>query len=91
MRDIFAAKPAFKGVFNMSLLLLIPIISQALLISVPFMVLNGIISVRKGKDQTKYILLSIVPVLGFFLTLYLISFLDKDIQDKIDRIHEKLC
>jgi hypothetical protein len=55
----------------------------------PFMVLNGMISKRKGKNQTKYILLSIIPYLGIFLALYLISFLDKDIEDKINALYKK--
>ena len=61
-----------------------------ILLAVPFIILNGIISIRKGKSQTKYILLSFIPFLGLYLTIYLVSFLDKDIQDKIDKIYEKI-
>jgi len=61
-----------------------------LLLMVPFIILNGIISKRKGKSQLKYILLSFIPSVGVFLIIYLVSFLDKDIQDKIDKIYEKI-
>ena len=58
-------------------------------LAVPFIILNGIISKRKGKSPIKYILLSFIPFLGLCLTIYLVSFLDKDIQDKINTIYEK--
>jgi hypothetical protein len=61
-----------------------------ILMAVPFIVLNGIISKRKGKSQIKYVLLSFIPLLGLCLTIYLVSFLDKDIQDKINKIYEKI-
>jgi hypothetical protein len=61
-----------------------------ILLSIPFMILNGIISKRKGKNQIGYILLSLLPLVGFCLTIYLVSLLDKDIQDKINKIYEKL-
>jgi hypothetical protein len=60
-----------------------------ILTAIPFIILNGIIARRKGKNQIKYILLSFIPLFGFFLTIYLVSFLDKDVQDKINKIYEK--
>jgi len=59
-------------------------------LAVPFIILNGIIAERKGKNKIKYILLSFIPFVGCLLTIYLISFLDKDVQDKIEKIYEKL-
>ena len=61
-----------------------------ILLSIPFMILNGIISKRKGKNQVGYILLSLLPLVGLCLTIYLVSLLDKDIQDKINKIYEKI-
>jgi hypothetical protein len=61
-----------------------------ILMTIPFIILNGIISKRKGKSQIKYILLSFIPLLGLCLTIYLVSFLDKDVQDKINKIYEKI-
>jgi len=63
-----------------------------ILLVVPFIILNGMVSKRKGKSQKKYILLSFIPIpfLGLCLTMYLVSFLDKDIQDKINKIYEKI-
>jgi hypothetical protein len=54
------------------------------------MILNGIISKRKGKRAIKYILLSIIPVLGLCLTIYLNSFIDKELEDKINEIYKKI-
>ena len=61
-----------------------------IIMSVPFMILNGLIAKRKGKNKIKYILLSFIPLLGLCLTIYLVSFLDKDLEDKINKIYEKL-
>jgi hypothetical protein len=60
------------------------------LMAIPFIILNGIISKRKGKSKIKYILLSFIPLVGICLTIYLVSFLDKDVQDKINKIYEKI-
>jgi len=62
-----------------------------LLIMIPVIILNGIISKRKGKNHVKYILLSCIPPIGVYFTIYLVSFLDKDVQDKIDKIYEKIA
>jgi hypothetical protein len=61
-----------------------------ILMAIPFIILNGIISRRKGKSKIKYILLSFIPLVGLCLTIYLVSFLDKDVQDKINKIYEKI-
>jgi hypothetical protein len=58
---------------------------------IPFAIINGIVSERKGKNKLKYILLSLIPPLGIYLLFYLATFLDKDIQDKIDKIYEKIA
>jgi lipopolysaccharide export LptBFGC system permease protein LptF len=62
-----------------------------ILLILPFVILNGIISERKGKNKLKYILLSLIPPLGIYLAIYLVSFLDKDVQDKINKIYEKIA
>ena len=61
-----------------------------ILLVIPFIFLNGIIAKRKGKNKIKYILLSFIPPLGLFISIYLVSFLDKDTQDKINKIYEKI-
>ena len=48
-----------------------PLLPMILLV-IPFIFLNGIISKRKGKSQLKYVLLSFIPPLGLILTIYLI-------------------
>jgi hypothetical protein len=73
-----------------AVLTLLPLLLLFAVMAVPFMILNGIIAERKGKDRTKYILLSLIPYLGILLLFYLVSFLDKDVQDKIDKIYEKI-
>jgi hypothetical protein len=66
------------------------IINSILVLSIPFMILNGIIAKKKGKKTVKYILLSIIPVVGLCLTIYLNSFIDKELEDKINEIYKKL-
>ena len=59
------------------------------LLIIPSIIINSIISKRKGKNQINYILLSFIPLVGLYLTMYLISFLDKDVQEKINKIYER--
>jgi hypothetical protein len=54
------------------------------------MILNAIIAKKKGKNTMKYTLLSIIPVLGLCLTIYLNSFMDKELADKINDIYKRL-
>jgi hypothetical protein len=68
----------------------LPLLLLLLVLCLPFMILNGIVAERKGKSRQKYVLLSLIPYLGILLLFYLVSFLDKDVQDKIDKIYEKI-
>ncbi|MDR2835325.1 MAG: hypothetical protein LBV69_03875 [Bacteroidales bacterium] len=61
-----------------------------IILAIPFMIVNGFMAEKKGKNKMKFILLSIIPFVGLYLTIYLLSFLDKNIEDKINRIYEKL-
>jgi hypothetical protein len=58
---------------------------------IPFVIINGIVAERKGKNKLKYVLLSLIPPLGIYILFYLATFLDKDVQDKIDKIYEKIA
>jgi hypothetical protein len=62
----------------------------AIIFAIPFLILNTIISKRKGKNRIKYFFLSLIPGVGICLTIYLCSLLDKDIEEKINKIYEKL-
>jgi uncharacterized membrane protein len=57
-----------------------------LLIMIPIAVINASIAKRKGKSRALFGWLSIIPLFGYFLAFYLISFPDKEINDKLDRI-----
>ena len=57
---------------------------------IPLMIVNYIMAKRKGKNPIAYCLLSILPFVGFPLCIYLLSLIDKDIEDKINKIYEKL-
>ena len=61
-----------------------------LLMTIPFVILNIIICPRKGKNPVLFGLLSIIPLIGVYLAIYLVSITDKSVIDKIDLIITKL-
>ena len=58
------------------------------ILMIPIIVLNVLIAKRKGKNAAEYGWLSVIPFVGYFLTIYLLSLTDKALQDKVDRILE---
>lgn len=58
------------------------------LLIIPILFVNAAIAKRKGRSQVKYILLSLIPLVGIYLLWNLISLPDKDLKDKIDQILE---
>jgi hypothetical protein len=65
--------------------LITALITFYLIASVPFVILNSSISKRKGKKPHVYVLLSIIPIVGYLLTWYLISLTDSNISDKLNQ------
>jgi hypothetical protein len=61
-----------------------------LLIIIPIAIINASIAKRKGKSRALFGWLSIIPLFGYFLAFYLISFPDKEVTDKLDKILAKL-
>lgn len=61
-----------------------------LFVSVPLMIVNYIMAKRKGKEPILFCLLSIFPFVGIPFAIYLLSLLDKKVEDKINKIYEKL-
>ena len=59
-----------------------------LLISILFAILNFIIAPQKGKNRIVYLLLSLIPMLGTLLSIYLISLTDIKLLDKIEKIEQ---
>ena len=59
-------------------------------VGLAFALLNKFIAKRKGKDETNYFWLSFIPLVSQLLTFYLLSFLDKEVEDKINHIYDKL-
>ena len=57
-----------------------------ILITIPFIFLNAAIASRKGKNTFLYAILSIIPFVGLYLAIYLLSLTDKSLQDKIEKI-----
>jgi hypothetical protein len=56
------------------------------LLMLPIVFLNAAIAKRKGRSRVKYVLLSLIPLVGYFLLWNLISLPDKDLMDKINQI-----
>jgi len=60
------------------------------LIMVPIAILNATIAKRKGKSAAEFGWLSVIPLVGYFVSIYLISLTDKALMDKVDKILESL-
>ena len=65
---------------------LITMLLTFLILMVPIAILNGTIAKRKGRNAAEFGWLSVIPFVGFFLAIYLLSLTDKALQDKVDRI-----
>ena len=61
---------------------LIPLI----LMMIPILIVNIVISRRKGKNPTLYGLLSLIPGVSLALLFFLVSITDKDVYEKLDNI-----
>ena len=61
-----------------------------LITTLPFIFLNGAISLKKGKNPILFAIYSIVPFVGFYLTIYLISLPDYALTKKVDKILDML-
>ncbi len=57
-----------------------------IIFTLPIVIFNGFLAKRKGRSIVKYCILSLIPLVGFYLGLYLASLTDKSISEKIDRI-----
>ena len=57
-----------------------------IIMTIPIIILNITIAIRKGKNPAVYGVFSIIPMIGFFLCLYLASLTDKSINEKIEKI-----
>ena len=57
-----------------------------IIMTIPIIILNITIAIRKDKNPALYGVLSVIPMIGFFLCLYLASLTDKAINEKIEKI-----
>lgn len=55
---------------------------------IPLALVNANIARRKGRSRTFYGWMSIIPFVGMFMSLFLISLTDKAVVDKLDRLLE---
>ena len=60
------------------------------MIAIPIAILNANIAKRKGKSAAQFGWLSVIPFVGYFIAIYLVSLTDKALLDKVDRILESL-
>ncbi len=67
---------------------LVTMLITFLMFMIPFAILNATIAKRKGKNAAEFGWLSVIPFVGFFVAVYLLSLTDKALQDKLDRILE---
>ena len=57
-----------------------------ILMMIPILIVNIVISNRKGKNPTMYGLLSLIPIVSVALLFFLVSITDKDVYEKLDDI-----
>ena len=57
-----------------------------IIFTIPFIFLNSAIASRKGKNAFLYTILSIIPLVGLYLSIYLSSLTDKSLRYKIEKI-----
>jgi hypothetical protein len=57
-----------------------------IIMTIPIVIFNVFLSKRKGRDPIVFGVLSVIPLVGFYLALYLASLTDKSISEKIDKI-----
>jgi len=69
---------------------LVTMLVTFVIIMIPLAVLNATIAKRKGKNAAEFGWLSVVPFVGGFVAIYLLSLTDKALQDKVDKILETL-
>jgi Co/Zn/Cd efflux system component len=55
---------------------------------IPLALVNANIAKRKGRSRTFYGWMSIIPFVGMFMSLFLVSLTDKAVVDKLDRLLE---
>ncbi len=65
---------------------LITMLGTFVLIEIPIAVLNANIARRKGRSGAMFGWLSVIPVVGYLLAIYLLSLTDKALLDKIDSL-----
>ena len=57
-----------------------------IIMTVPIIIFNALLSKRKGKNPFIYGSFSIIPLVGFYLAIYLASLTDKSLCEKVDKI-----
>lgn len=57
-----------------------------MILTIPIVIFNVFLAKRKGKNSISYGALSLIPLVGFYLAIYLASLTDKTICHKIDQI-----
>lgn len=61
-----------------------------IIMTLPIVFLNGVIARNKGKNAAVFSIFSIIPFVGFYLMIYLLSLPDYSLKIKIDKILNKL-
>jgi hypothetical protein len=73
-----------------SLAMLIQIL-PILFLAIPFLIMNGVIAKRKGRNPVEFVLLSLIPLVGMFITLWLVSLSDISVIKEIEALKAKIA
>jgi len=61
-----------------------------IMMTMPIVIINIFIAKRKGRNPILHGALSLIPLVGFYLAIYLASLTDKSVGEKIDKIIQLL-
>jgi hypothetical protein len=67
---------------------LITMLVTFFLFGIPIAFLNASIARRKGRSAAAFGWLSMIPFVGIYLAIYLVSITDKELRDNVDKILE---
>jgi hypothetical protein len=56
------------------------------IMTIPIVIFNMFLSKRKGRNIILYGALSFIPIVGFYLAIYLASLIDTSVSERIDKI-----
>jgi hypothetical protein len=61
------------------------------LLSIPFLIMNGFIAFRKGKSPILFVILALIPIANIFISMWLISLPDESVLRDVEALKAKVA